>query len=318
MRNPTPWSSRPATEHGWQPQRHEHPAQEKFSRRLHGRFNLPVHCIDEGLSTFTPKQRSLRESGPGPGGGGQKGAPPATRDTRFHSPRPPALAAGNLAWRKQAPRRRMSARPGRRPLLQRMGRRNCTDYLAQPPDSGTRAFVGRISHWWCLVAGAAAQACAAGRNHWARDIAFYPRTTVPRTACSLGAAVRTAVFTSTTRHLHSGRTGRVMTGRHHPRRTSMNSSIIGRPASVTLRDPAGYAKRVVADTRRPKPPLFLWLFFSAAAWYCLRAKRVKLTAPKTAAAKLWKTLLPKTLRGHELPHQPACNSNFRGCKLRHF
>ncbi len=35
---------------------------EKFSRRLHGRFNLPVHCIDERLSTFEAKQ-SLRDSG---------------------------------------------------------------------------------------------------------------------------------------------------------------------------------------------------------------------------------------------------------------
>ncbi|MEH6500555.1 MAG: Holliday junction resolvase RuvX [Pseudoalteromonas distincta] len=38
---------------------------EKFSRRLHGRFNLPVHCIDERLSTFDAKQ-SLRDSGRSP------------------------------------------------------------------------------------------------------------------------------------------------------------------------------------------------------------------------------------------------------------
>lgn len=35
---------------------------EKFARRLHGRFQLPVHCIDERLSTFEAKQ-TLRESG---------------------------------------------------------------------------------------------------------------------------------------------------------------------------------------------------------------------------------------------------------------
>lgn len=35
---------------------------EKFSRRLHGRFNLPVHCIDERLSTFEAKQH-VRDSG---------------------------------------------------------------------------------------------------------------------------------------------------------------------------------------------------------------------------------------------------------------
>jgi putative Holliday junction resolvase len=34
---------------------------EKFARRLHGRFNLPVDCIDERLSTFEAKQ-SLRDS----------------------------------------------------------------------------------------------------------------------------------------------------------------------------------------------------------------------------------------------------------------
>ncbi|WP_022963605.1 Holliday junction resolvase RuvX [Halopseudomonas pelagia] len=38
---------------------------EKFSRRLHGRYNLPVHCIDERLSTFEAKQ-SLRDSGRSP------------------------------------------------------------------------------------------------------------------------------------------------------------------------------------------------------------------------------------------------------------
>jgi len=34
---------------------------QKFARRLHGRFQLPVHCIDERLSTFEAKQ-TLRES----------------------------------------------------------------------------------------------------------------------------------------------------------------------------------------------------------------------------------------------------------------
>lgn len=34
---------------------------EKFARRLHGRFNLPAHCVDERLSTFEAKQ-SLRDS----------------------------------------------------------------------------------------------------------------------------------------------------------------------------------------------------------------------------------------------------------------
>ena len=35
---------------------------EKFARRLQGRFQLPVHCIDERLSTFEAKQ-TLRDSG---------------------------------------------------------------------------------------------------------------------------------------------------------------------------------------------------------------------------------------------------------------
>ena len=35
---------------------------EKFARRLQGRFGLPVHCIDERLSTFEAKQ-TLRDSG---------------------------------------------------------------------------------------------------------------------------------------------------------------------------------------------------------------------------------------------------------------
>lgn len=35
---------------------------QKFARRLHGRFNLPVDCIDERLTTFEAKQ-SLRDSG---------------------------------------------------------------------------------------------------------------------------------------------------------------------------------------------------------------------------------------------------------------
>lgn len=35
---------------------------EKFARRLQGRFGLPVHCIDERLSTFEAKQ-SLRDCG---------------------------------------------------------------------------------------------------------------------------------------------------------------------------------------------------------------------------------------------------------------
>lgn len=38
---------------------------EKFSRRLHGRYKLPVHCIDERLSTVEAKQR-LRDSGRSP------------------------------------------------------------------------------------------------------------------------------------------------------------------------------------------------------------------------------------------------------------
>ena len=35
---------------------------EKFGRRLHGRFQIPVHYVDERLSTFEAKQ-TLRESG---------------------------------------------------------------------------------------------------------------------------------------------------------------------------------------------------------------------------------------------------------------
>lgn len=38
---------------------------EKFGRRLHGRFQLPVHYIDERLSTFEAKQM-LRDSGQRP------------------------------------------------------------------------------------------------------------------------------------------------------------------------------------------------------------------------------------------------------------
>ena len=34
---------------------------EKFARRLHGRFQLPVHTVDERLSTFAAKQ-SLRDN----------------------------------------------------------------------------------------------------------------------------------------------------------------------------------------------------------------------------------------------------------------
>ncbi|SFM57587.1 Holliday junction resolvase RuvX [Halopseudomonas yangmingensis] len=39
---------------------------EKFARRLHGRFNLPVHMVDERLSTFEAKS-SLREAARSPG-----------------------------------------------------------------------------------------------------------------------------------------------------------------------------------------------------------------------------------------------------------
>lgn len=38
---------------------------EKFARRLHGRFQLPVHTVDERLSTFAAKQ-SLRDNGRSP------------------------------------------------------------------------------------------------------------------------------------------------------------------------------------------------------------------------------------------------------------
>ncbi|SDU28886.1 Holliday junction resolvase RuvX [Halopseudomonas salegens] len=38
---------------------------EKFARRLHGRFQLPVHTVDERLSTFAAKQ-SLRDNGQSP------------------------------------------------------------------------------------------------------------------------------------------------------------------------------------------------------------------------------------------------------------
>ena len=34
---------------------------EKFARRLHGRFNLPVHTHDERLTTFEAKGQRLRE-----------------------------------------------------------------------------------------------------------------------------------------------------------------------------------------------------------------------------------------------------------------
>ncbi len=35
---------------------------EKFGRRLHGRFQIPVHYVDERLSTFEAKQ-TMRDSG---------------------------------------------------------------------------------------------------------------------------------------------------------------------------------------------------------------------------------------------------------------
>lgn len=38
---------------------------EKFARRLYGRFQLPVHTVDERLSTFAAKQ-SLRDNGRSP------------------------------------------------------------------------------------------------------------------------------------------------------------------------------------------------------------------------------------------------------------
>jgi putative Holliday junction resolvase len=36
---------------------------EKFSRRLHGRFNLPVHLADERLSSFEAKGEIIQHSG---------------------------------------------------------------------------------------------------------------------------------------------------------------------------------------------------------------------------------------------------------------
>lgn len=39
------------------------PRMQKFCRQLHGRFNLPVHQIDEALSTFEAKQLLFDEVG---------------------------------------------------------------------------------------------------------------------------------------------------------------------------------------------------------------------------------------------------------------
>lgn len=49
---------------------------EKFARRLEGRFHLPVHCIDERLSTFEAKQ-TMRELG--------RGTPTSYRDNPVDS-----------------------------------------------------------------------------------------------------------------------------------------------------------------------------------------------------------------------------------------
>ena len=49
---------------------------EKFARRLQGRFQVVVHCVDERLSTFEAKQ-TLRETG--------RGAPASYRDNPVDS-----------------------------------------------------------------------------------------------------------------------------------------------------------------------------------------------------------------------------------------
>lgn len=49
---------------------------EKFGRRLHGRFQIPVHYVDERLSTFEAKQ-TLRDSG--------RAAPTSYRDNPVDS-----------------------------------------------------------------------------------------------------------------------------------------------------------------------------------------------------------------------------------------
>lgn len=49
---------------------------EKFARRLHGRFHIAVHCVDERLSTFEAKQ-TLRDTG--------RGTPASYRDNPVDS-----------------------------------------------------------------------------------------------------------------------------------------------------------------------------------------------------------------------------------------
>ncbi|MEZ2745648.1 Holliday junction resolvase RuvX [Halopseudomonas bauzanensis] len=65
---------------------------EKFARRLHGRFQLPVHCVDERLSTFEAKQ-TLRDSG--------RGAPTSYRDNPVDSLAAALLLETWLAGQKE-------------------------------------------------------------------------------------------------------------------------------------------------------------------------------------------------------------------------
>ncbi|EZQ17917.1 Holliday junction resolvase RuvX [Pseudomonas sp. G11-1] len=65
---------------------------EKFARRLHGRFQLPVHCVDERLSTFEAKQ-TLRDSG--------RGAPASYRDNPVDSLAAALLLETWLAGQKE-------------------------------------------------------------------------------------------------------------------------------------------------------------------------------------------------------------------------
>ncbi|WP_193075001.1 Holliday junction resolvase RuvX [Pseudomonas sp. FME51] len=65
---------------------------EKFSRRLHGRFQLPVHCVDERLSTFEAKQ-TLRETG--------RGTPSSYRDNPVDSLAAALLLETWLAGQKE-------------------------------------------------------------------------------------------------------------------------------------------------------------------------------------------------------------------------
>ena len=65
---------------------------EKFARRMHGRFQLPVHCVDERLSTFEAKQ-TLRDSG--------RGAPTSYRDNPVDSLAAALLLETWLAGQKE-------------------------------------------------------------------------------------------------------------------------------------------------------------------------------------------------------------------------